>query len=384
MSGNRTWYGTRRNCTHRPISGRLRISSMTLPTYMLAMTPQKTSGCCVISIGPGCTSWMTSAPSRSAVTALLGMPSDSIGIIAPATAELFADSGPATPSIAPLPNLEGLARGCRSTRVGDERRGHRVASGQHAEPEAEKAAPEDRLPGLDPVVDRGQQIPNLPGNHGLAGAICSMLERISDTPNSPMITATRSKPLVRLTFAEREPLLAVHLVDADLQEQTTPSAITRNPLSIEPCIMNTVATKPSVITAKFSGGPNFSATDVRSGENNVRPTTLKRPGDERSDGRHAERRTGPPLPRHLVAVEARDDRGRLARDVDQDRRGRSPVHGAVEDRRKHGDADDTAEGRMSRAAAPTARPAGRRRAARRPACRRDTRSRSSRGSAASG
>ncbi len=42
-----------------------------------------------------------------AVVAEPGMPSVSIGTIAAVAAALFADSGPATPSMAPLPNCSG-------------------------------------------------------------------------------------------------------------------------------------------------------------------------------------------------------------------------------------------------------------------------------------
>ena len=41
--------------------------------------------------------------------------------------------------------------------------------------------------------------------------------------------------------------------------------------------MNTVATNPSRMTAKFSGGPNRNATEVSSGENSVSPMTLSVP-----------------------------------------------------------------------------------------------------------
>ena len=47
------------------------------------------------------------APIISAMTALLGMPSVSIGMNEVCAPALFADSGPATPSIAPLPNSSG-------------------------------------------------------------------------------------------------------------------------------------------------------------------------------------------------------------------------------------------------------------------------------------
>ena len=58
-------------------------------------------------------------------------------------------------------------------------------------------------------------------------------------------------------------------------------------------------------------------------------------GEERADGGNGERRAGAALARHLVAVEAGDDRARLARQVDQDRRGRAAVLRAVVDAGQH-------------------------------------------------
>ena len=46
-------YGTRRRRAQSGISGRFSTSSMALPMYMLAMIPQKTSGACLTSSGPG-------------------------------------------------------------------------------------------------------------------------------------------------------------------------------------------------------------------------------------------------------------------------------------------------------------------------------------------
>ena len=50
---------------------------------------------------------MISAASITAVVFEPGTPSANIGTIAPAEAALLADSGPATPSIAPLPKRDG-------------------------------------------------------------------------------------------------------------------------------------------------------------------------------------------------------------------------------------------------------------------------------------
>src|SRR5262249_20510808 len=58
---------------------------------------------------------------------------------------------------------------------------------------------------------------------------------------------------------------------------------------------------------------------------------------ERGD---AQRRAGASLPGHDVPVETRDDRGRLAWNIDEDGRGRAAVHGAVVDAGQHDDRGD--------------------------------------------
>ena len=58
-------------------------------------------------------------------------------------------------------------------------------------------------------------------------------------------------------------------------------------------------------------------------------------GEERADGRDAERHAGAALAGHLVAVERGDHGGRLAGNVDQDRRGRAAVLRAVIDAGQH-------------------------------------------------
>src|SRR4026207_1746996 len=110
--------------TNSPTKGRLSSSSITLPTYMEATKPQKISGRSVTSEGPGGTPWIISAAISTAVigavgnprastgtaapvTAPAGNPSAGIGTKAPVDAALFADSGPATPATAPLPNSSG-------------------------------------------------------------------------------------------------------------------------------------------------------------------------------------------------------------------------------------------------------------------------------------
>ena len=60
-----------------------------------------------------------------------------------------------------------------------------------------------------------------------------------------------------------------------------------------------------------------------------------RAGDERGDGGDRQRRAGAALLRHLVAVDAGDDRRGFARHVDEDRGGRAAILRAVEDAGQH-------------------------------------------------
>ena len=74
---------------------------------MLAIMPQNSSGRSVITCGPGVMPWIIIAPTISAMTGLDGMPSVSTGMNEVCAPALLADSGPATPSMAPLPKRDG-------------------------------------------------------------------------------------------------------------------------------------------------------------------------------------------------------------------------------------------------------------------------------------
>ena len=105
--------------------------------------------------------------------------------------------------------------------------------------------------------------------------------------------------------------------------------------SSEPCARTTDATRPSTISEKYSAGPNRSAIAASGGPNSGDQERRHGAGEERADGRGGERHAGPPLPRHLVAVERGDHRRRLAGQVDQDRGRRAAVLRAVVDARQH-------------------------------------------------
>ena len=65
--------------------------------------------------------------------------------------------------------------------------------------------------------------------------------------------------------------------------------------------------------------------------------TLSVPAMKEPNRRYSQRRAGPAVPGHLVAVEAGHDGGGLSRQVHQDGGRRAAVHGPVVDAGKHDD-----------------------------------------------
>ena len=93
--------------THMPIRGRLRISRTMFPMYRLAMTVQTKSGFFWKRSGPGCRPYTRSPPRSTASGAEAGMPSARSGMNPAEEVALLADSGEATPSMAPRPKRSG-------------------------------------------------------------------------------------------------------------------------------------------------------------------------------------------------------------------------------------------------------------------------------------
>ncbi len=106
--GKRILFGILKMLAKRGTNGRLSRRRIKFPIYILAITPQKSSGCWPIIKGPGDTPWMRRAPKRMAVGGAKGIPRTNSGMKADWQAALLADSGPATPSIAPLTKLLGM------------------------------------------------------------------------------------------------------------------------------------------------------------------------------------------------------------------------------------------------------------------------------------
>jgi hypothetical protein len=78
-----------------------------LPIHIDAIRPQNRAGSSLMTFGPGVMPCTMNAPTISAITGCAGRPRVSSGMNDVWAAALFADSGPATPSIAPRPNSCG-------------------------------------------------------------------------------------------------------------------------------------------------------------------------------------------------------------------------------------------------------------------------------------
>ena len=119
---------------------------------------------------------------------------------------------------------------------------------------------------------------------------------------------------------------------------SAPTVPSRRPIRIipsalinEPCASAIAATSPSTIRENFSIGPGASANSdsgCANASQDQRADAAGEEGTERGDG---QRGPGAALARHLIAVETRHHRRRLAGEVHQDGGGRAAVLRAVVD-----------------------------------------------------
>ena len=116
---------------------------------------------------------------------------------------------------------------------------------------------------------------------------------------------------------------------------SSPSTAMARPASSDCPARPVTRHRPTSMSAKNSGGPKLNANARERRRDHDQRDGGEDAADERADGGDAERRAAAALLGHLVAVEAGDDRGRLARHVDQHRGDRAAVHGAVVDGGQH-------------------------------------------------
>ncbi len=308
---------------------------------MLATTPQKRSGRWVMKSGPGWMPWITSAPSRSAVTALPGMPSDSSGIMLPPTAALLADSGPATPSIAPLPKRVG-SRATRRSTAYDMKAA--VTGPPPGTSPSRKPSPLPRRIGFHDARQSaavGHSPRMRSATSVLRASVLDVGEDLGDA-EEPDHDGEELDPRGQVHRPEREAVAAVDDVDADRRgeepERDREHAFHRRAGDHVERAHEAEHHQPEVLRRAEADRDRRERRREEGQQHEARGA-----GDERPERRDAERRAGASLARELVAVERGHHRGRLAGDVHQDRGRRAAVHRAVEDRREHRQPGDRRE-----------------------------------------
>ena len=242
---------------------------------MLAIIPQKSSGWLVITCGPGWMPWIIIAPTISAITGLVGRPSVSIGMNEVCAPALFADSGPATPSIAPLPKRDGSFA-------------MRFSSMYDAN-DASIAPPPGSTPRTEPMpVPRtiaplawrssfhdGSRRPIVRVRISRPSG-ASKFAMMPAKPNRPIATTTKPMPSESSGSPNVKRWSPV-VVSMPTRPRSTPSAIIATAFSSEPCASTTAATRPSTISEKYSAAPNRKASSARGGAAAARISVAMQP-----------------------------------------------------------------------------------------------------------
>ncbi len=246
---------------------------------------------------------------------------------------LLADSGPATPWIAPLPNSLGSFATFFS--IAYDANDDSVAPPPGSRPRNE--------PSAVPRTAAGHALRNwaMVGHRPRTLLVTisrfsfdSRLVMISAKPNRPIATLTTPRPSVN-SGTPNEKRAAPELTSVPTMPSSRPSTIIAIALSSEPCASTDGADQPQHHQREVFGGAELER-ELRQRDGHRRDEDRgDASGEEGAERRGRERRAGLPLTRHLVAVEA-GHRGRgLARHVEQDRRRRAAVLRAVVDAGEH-------------------------------------------------
>ena len=93
--------------------------------------------------------------------------------------------------------------------------------------------------------------------------------------------------------------------------------------------------KASTMSAKYSAGPNSSASLTKSGARKVMAMVPRVPATKEPIAAVARAAAPRPLPGHQISLDRRHDRAGFARRIEQDRGGRTAIHGAVIEAGEH-------------------------------------------------
>ena len=207
--------------------------------------------------------------------------------------------------MAPRPKRRGILGELLLERVGGERPEHRAVAGQDAEDRAEDRAAQDRAgrtasdPPCSAAAGRSRRA------RRRASPVCSRLRRISAKPNMPMASTAKSMPSESAWRPKVMRSCAGLEVGADGRRAAARAGSWRSPSGSSRARARRRRRGPCTISEKYSAGPKSSASLVSGAPSAAMTSVATRAGEERADGRDAERHAGAALLGHLVAVERR-------------------------------------------------------------------------------
>ena len=261
------------------------------------------------------------------------MPSVSSGMNEVCAPALLADSGPATPAMAPWPNSSGVLESALLDRVGGEGRKDGAAARQDAERRADDGAAQDRRDHPLEIVARRQQAADLGHQHRAGLLALEIAQDFGDAEDADG-DGDEVQPVGIFADAEREARRAGIDVGADKAEQ---QAERHHGQRLDD---RAVGKRDRRDEADDHQREIFGRAELqrdagqRRGEDR-HEEGRDRAGEERAERGDRKRRAGPALAGHLVAVDRGDGGRGFARHVDQDRRGRAAILGAVIDAGEH-------------------------------------------------
>src|SRR5450631_1077239 len=218
---------------------------------------------------------MVIAPTINAMTAFSGMPNVSSGMNEVCAPALLADSGPATPWIAPFPKRLGSFA--------------TFFSNAYDANEASIAPPPGSKPRIEP-----RPVPRRTAGHAclnwslvsqreltllLTSSRFSSVSRfvtISAKPNRPIATLTTPMPSIN-SGTPNANRAAPELTSVPTMPSRSPSTTIAIALSNDPCASTTAPIRPRIISEQYSAGPNLSASSDSGGENAATNTVETQP-----------------------------------------------------------------------------------------------------------
>src|SRR5690606_24730084 len=343
MMGSRYRRGVTMILANTLTRGRFRMRSITLPTNMLAINTQATIGCSSNKRGPGWTLYMMKAPTRIAVVPDPGIPRVRSGINAPPDAALLADSGPATPSIAPLPNRSGCLLHFFSRMY--EKKEAIVAPAPGRTPTKKPRREPRRMAGA--LRFRSSRPGSTLPTRGMPPGPSSLTRRVLKTSpraNKPTATVRNSRPWYRTGISKVKratpDTLSTPIVPKKQAEnghdQRLGHGFARQAAD---------GAQPQNHQGKIFRPPEAERRIGQGRRQEHQPYQRDQPGDEGTDRRDGQSGTRLSLPGHLVTVQGGDHGGGFAGGVQENGGGRPAVHRSVVN---PGQQDDGAGGRVFR------------------------------------